>query len=91
MTEECLYIKWGTLKGWGNLSPETTAILQQWADLGTTLSAAAQRDTPEQKELLCRAIDSVAASGGVIWNDWTGRKLTPRGAKRRIMARRDKG
>lgn len=80
--KETLTLKWGTLKGWSNLRPETVAILQRWADLGTSFSAMTQRNTPEQKAIICELIDAI---DGVIENDWTGKMLTKDKAKAYIM------
>ena len=81
---ETLTLKWGTVKGWQNLSGETVQILQRWADLGANMSAAMQHDTDEQKQLICDAIDSVTAAGGVICNDWSGEDMTAKEAKQYV-------
>ncbi len=75
---ESLLLKWGTVKGWGSLSPSSVLILQSYADLGMSMSAAAQHDTSEQKNILCQLIDQL---DGEIQNDWTGEKLTKDAAK----------
>ena len=82
---ECAYIllKWGTLKGWDLRGNEATkAKLVEWEKLGSSLSAMAQHDTPEQKQLLCQAIDMF---DGEIQNDWSGEKYTKEQAKDYIM------
>lgn len=70
-------LKWGTLKGWDELSPEARKALEHYASMGFGPSAAMQRDTPEQKEALCALIDVVDE----IHNDWTGRTMTRDEAK----------
>jgi hypothetical protein len=79
---DSLTLKWGTLKGWDIQNEETFALLQKWADLGSSYSAMAQRDTPEQKALICEIIDRI---DGPIWNDWEGTKMTQDEAKAYVM------
>ena len=80
--KENITLKWGTLKGWSNLKQSTVDILQKWQDLGASMSAMAQRDTPEQKKLLCEAIDQL---DGEVWNDWEGSTMDKEAAKKYIM------
>lgn len=80
--EEGLTLKWGTIKGWNGLSDESLAILQRYADLGMSFSAMGQRDTPEQKQILCELIDAI---DGEIWNDWNGTVMTKDEAKAYVM------
>lgn len=82
---ERLILKWGTVKGWDNLSEKSIEALHKWADGGISMSAAAQRDTPGQKAALCHAIDVISKNGGMIWNDWDGREMTAEAAKSYIM------
>lgn len=83
-----ILLKWGTIKGWSKLNQNTVDILQKWADLGYSPSCMTQNDTPEQKQLLCDAID---AHEGEIISDWSGEKLTKEQAKDYIMNYRKKG
>jgi len=65
-----LLLKWGTLKGWSfHDSPKAFDALKAYNKLGSSLSAMQQRDTEEQKELICTMIDEVK---GPVTNDWTG-------------------
>lgn len=75
-------LKWGTIKGWEGISDDVIAVLQEWSDLGASMSAMQQRDTPEQKALICRAIDLVDEP---IFNDWSGEEMTREEAKKYIM------
>ena len=81
-TAQSLTLKWGTIKGWDGLSDESVAILQRYADLGMSLGAMQQKDTPEQKEILCELIDAI---DGEIWNDWDGKTMTKDEAKTYVM------
>lgn len=82
---EHLLLKWGTLKG-GDFGKNeaAAAIAQQYADLGMSAlqGAAQQRDTPEQKQLLCDLID---AMNGPIENDWSGETMTKDEAKKYVL------
>ena len=79
---ESLELKWGTLKGWCLESEANMGILRRYVDLGYSMSAMAQRDTPEQKQLLCELIDAV---DGEVWNDWDGEVMTKEAAKKYVM------
>lgn len=69
-----LLLKWGSLKGWDLQENKKAAeICFKWQELGVSLSAALQEDTPEQKQLLC---DLIMAHTGEIKNDWDGDKYT---------------
>lgn len=61
-----LTLKWGTVKDWDLQSDDAKAALQKWADFGVSMSAMAQRDTPEQQEALLAAIDHMDE----IYLDW---------------------
>lgn len=82
MSREYLLLKWGTLKGWKIEDDETFALLKQWRALGASVSAMLQRDTPEQKDLICKIIDQI---DGPITNDWSGEEMTKDEAKKYVM------
>jgi hypothetical protein len=72
--EDYLLLKWGTLKGYCfHNSPEAFEALKKYRLLGYSLSAMAQDDTPEQKELICIMIDKV---NGPVTSDWSGEDWT---------------
>jgi hypothetical protein len=79
---ESIELKWGTLKGWSGLGEKSRAIVQRWADLGYSMGAMAQKDTPEQKTLLCDLIDAV---DGEILNDWSDELMSKDEAKKYVM------
>lgn len=86
MGNEYLILKWRTLKGWDLESEASLSALKKYTDLGFSFSAAAQHDTPEQKQALCDLIDAV---DGEIANDWTGKSMTKEEAKAYVMNSED--
>lgn len=79
---ESLTLKWGTLKAWEFKTEQTRGIMRRYIDLGASASAMAQRDTPEQKTLICDLIDAL---DGEIWDDWNGKAMSKDEAKKYIM------
>lgn len=79
---EHLLLKWGTLKGWNLESDRSLDIMRRYAEIGMSFGAMQQRDTPEQKQLICDLIDSL---NGEIVNDWSGEKLSKAAAKDYVM------
>lgn len=82
---ETLYLKWGTVKGWEDLSNAGAEALQKWEALGVSMSAMMQQKTDAHREALCHAIDVIAGNGGVIWNEWNGEEMTADEAKEYVM------
>jgi len=82
MEEPYLLLKWGGLKGWGNLTDAQIEALQKYADLGMSMSAALQVNTDAHKEALCNAIDLF--EDGQITNDWSGEDMTVEEAKKYV-------
>ena len=80
---EYLVLKWGSLKAWNFTQPKTCELLQRWASLGHTASAIAQRDTPEQKQLICELID--AGNFETVLLDWEDRQVSKQEAKDYVM------
>lgn len=79
--QETLTLKWGSVKGYSNLSDTSVDALQKWADLGTSMSAMSQPRTEAHTEALCHAVDVISGNGGVIWDDWNGVEMTADEAK----------
>ncbi len=75
MTDEpdFILLKWGTLKGWRLNKPESFTLLQRYANIGMSMGAMQQQDTPEQKQILC---DLIEQHDGTIKNDWDGEEYT---------------
>ncbi len=78
MEKDSLSLKWGTLKAWHFNSEKGKKLLQEYFDIGSSMSAMAQNDTPRQKEILCELIEEC---NGEIWNDWDGKKMSKKKAK----------
>jgi hypothetical protein len=78
-----ILLKWGGLKGCGNITPEQQAALQKYADLGMCSSAVLQVNTDAHRQALCDALDLF--EDGQIQNDWTGKRLTVEKAKKYVM------
>jgi hypothetical protein len=82
MADELL-LKWGTLKAWHFTSEAAQAAFRRYVAAGEqSLSAMAQRDTPEQKAALCEIIDAADCE---IVNDWTGEVMSKDDAKKYVM------
>jgi hypothetical protein len=85
-TEDHLSLKWGTLKAWNLTSPKGQELLRKYYELGKSLSAMSQHDTPEQKELICQMIDECGAAE--IYLDWDGKYVSKDEAKKYVMGYR---
>jgi hypothetical protein len=85
MSEEkdTLTLKWGTLKAWDLHSEKAGELLKEYGEIGHSLSAIAQKDTPRQKEIICELIDDCNAD--YIYNDWEGKEMTKEEAKTYVM------
>lgn len=75
---DSLSLKWGTLKSWNIHSEAGKALLKRYHEIGHSMSAMMQKDTPEQKEILCQLIDGCA---GEIYLDWEGEYVSKEKAK----------
>ena len=75
-----LKLKWGTLKGWNLKSKPALDAAHALFDAGKRcMSAALQRDTDEQKELLCALIDAI--DNHQVYLDWNGEYVSKDEAK----------
>jgi hypothetical protein len=84
MSDEYLLLKWGTIKGWGDLRGNQAAV-EAWNRYHAepvSLGVMSQRDTDAQKQALCDLIDAV---NGPIENDWSGETMTKDEAKKYVM------
>jgi hypothetical protein len=83
MNEDHLTLKWGTLKSWKLTSEKGRELLEKYNALGSSMSAMAQRDTPEQKDLICQMIDECGAD--TIYLDWDDKDVSKDEAKKYVM------
>ncbi|MGY0571910.1 hypothetical protein ACTGJ9_013310 [Bradyrhizobium sp. RDM12] len=87
MSDDYLTLKWGTIKEVRYSSERVRLALERYYAAGpTSMSAAMQEDNPAQKEALCDLIEVVAAVGGAIKDDWTGKAMTADEAKRYVQS-----
>lgn len=80
---ESLTLKWGTLKRWDVNTEASIAALNKYFEAPVSMSAMAQRDTPDQKKAICELIDVLDAE--LIYLDWEGRFVTKEKAKKYVM------
>jgi hypothetical protein len=80
---DLLALKWGTLKRWDfTENPEAIILMEKYNNIGSSISAMTQRDTVEQKKIICQLID---LCDGVIYSDWSGEYMTKQQAKDYVM------
>ena len=79
-----LTLKWGTLKAWNfeNSREEAGKLFKQYNEIGSCASAMLQRDTIEQKEIICKLIDLTEEE---IYLDWDGKHVSKEDAKEYVM------
>ena len=80
--QDYVTLKWGTLKSWRLTSEKGRELTEKYYKLGVSLSAMAQQDTPEQKQVICEMIDIVP---GDIYLDWDGKYISKEDAKKYVM------
>jgi hypothetical protein len=78
---EHLLLKWGTIKGWDNLTERSVEIMKRFFADGMCMSAAMDKPGEERRAILCELIDQL---DGEIQNDWTGEKMTKDEAKKYV-------
>ena len=83
MKKESLDLKWGTLKGWEFHSKKSKALLQEYSDIGASMSVAMQKDTQRQKEIICELID--IGNFKKVYLNWDGKYVSKDEAKRYVM------
>jgi hypothetical protein len=82
MTKEHLNLKWGTVKGWSDLSDKSVELLQEYFKEGYPLGCATDKPDAERKEVLCKLIEQL---DGTIYNDWEDKEMTKEEAKQYIL------
>ena len=77
-----LLLKWGTLKGWGNIPEKNQELLSRFLE-DASASCAMDHPSEERKAILC---DLIRAHEGEIQNDWDGDHYTQEQAIAYVMA-----
>ena len=67
--EDHIVLKWGTLKEWKLTSKKGKELLREYIEIGASLSAMAQKDTPRQMELICEMIDECPGDVLLAWEE----------------------
>ena len=80
---ESLTLKWGTLKAWSLKTEKSLEIMQRYLDLGSSMSAMCQHDTPDQQVLICELIDAIDAD--TIYLSWEGKDVSKEEAKKYVL------
>lgn len=88
MSEDYLTLKWGTLKAWKLSSDRARELLQRYHEIGASMSAMLQNDTPEQKQIICDLIDECGADS--VYLDWDGVYVSKDEAKKYVMEYADR-
>lgn len=85
MTKEKDYLtlKWGTLKAWSFHSEKAKKLLKEYGELGSSMSAMLQKDTPRQKEIICELIDD--GNFTKVYLDWDGKYISKANAKKYVL------
>lgn len=83
MAPDYIALKWGTLKGWQIHSEEQRALLKRYFEIGASASVMLQRDTDEQKQIVCSLIDLCDAE--TIYLDWDDKDVSKDEAKQYVM------
>ena len=80
--KEQLELKWGTVKGWDNLSEASQALLAEFFKDEYYLSAMSDRPNEQRKAILCKLIDQL---DGVIVEDCSDEIMTKEDAKKYVL------
>lgn len=79
-----LTLKWGTLKSWKFSGNEAAIkLFREYHEIGSSVSAMTQADTPRQKEIICELID--LCDGDTIYLDWDDKDVSKQEAKDYVM------
>ncbi len=80
---DSLTLKWGTLKAYHFESDSVLPLLREYHELGASMSAIMQHDTPRQKEIICELID--IGNFETVRLDWDGVDVGKPEAKKYVM------
>lgn len=75
---QSLTLKWGTIKGWNNLSEKSVGLLKRYFPEGRPMSCMLDSPDASRRTILCELIDGI---DGEIWNDWEGKLMSKDEAK----------
>lgn len=78
---EHLSLKWGTVKGWDNLTDKSVSILERFFVDGVCMSAAMDHPDDARKAILCELIDQL---DGQVYLDWDGKYVSKDEAKKYV-------
>lgn len=81
--EDYLTLKWGTLKEWSFHSKKGKSLLKKYFDIGSSMSAIMQHDTPEKKQIICQLIDE--GNFKRVYLDWDDKYISKEKAKKYVM------
>ena len=81
--KDSLTLKWGTLKAWDFHSDKAKALLKEYNEIGSSMSAMMQKDTPRQKEIICELIDE--GNFKKVFLDWDGKYISKKEAKKYVL------
>mgnify|MGYP001213483123 CR=1 FL=1 len=84
LKNESLTLKWGTLKAWQLTSDKARELLKEYNEIGSSMSAMMQHDTPRQKEIICELID--IGNFDTVYLDWDGKDVSKEEAKEYVMS-----
>ena len=79
---ESLLLKWGTIKGWDDLTERSQDILRRYFADGVPVSCIADKPDDSRKAILCELIDQLE---GKIQNDWSGEIMSKDDAKKYVI------
>ncbi len=78
---EHLTLKWGTVKGWDDLTEKSQAIMERFFADGMSMSCAMDKPDADRKAILCELIDQL---DGEIYLDWDGKYVSKDEAKKYV-------
>ena len=81
--KDSLTLKWGTLKAWSFHSEKGKKLFKEYCEIGSSMSAMMQKDTPRQKEIICELIDE--GNFTKVYLDWDDKYITKKAAKKYVM------
>ena len=78
---ESILLKWGTIKGWNDLTEKSQEILRRYFADGTPYSCMSDAPNGIRRAVLCELIDQL---DGEVRNDWSGKAMSKEESKKYI-------